>query len=241
MRIAIVSDIHGNLTALEAVISDLSETSPDLVLHGGDLAASGHRPAEVVDRIRELRWAGVRGNTDEMLWAPETFAEVSARAPKIRGLLDVLFNSIAPATRHLLGENRIEWLRKLPAEWRTGELLLLHASPNNLWQAPMPDCDEARLTETYGGCGAAVVVYGHIHRPYVRRLPDLVVANSGSAGASYDGDPRAAYLLVEDADITIRRVEYDIEAEIKDLLASNYPHAAWLAEIRRRGQYVPIS
>jgi putative phosphoesterase len=240
MRIAIVSDIHGNLTALEAVISDLKQTSPDLVLHGGDLAANGHRSAEVIDRIRELEWAGVHGNTDQMLWAPETLAEVLPRAPKIRCLLDVLFNSIAPATRDLLGENRLEWLRKLPREWRSRELLLLHASPNNLWQAPMPDCDQAGLAQTYGGCGAAMVVYGHIHRPYVRRLPHLVVANSGSAGTSYDGDARAAYLLIEDTNITIRRVEYDVESEVKDLLASNYPNAAWLAEIRRRGQYVPI-
>ena len=64
MRLAIISDIHGNLTALEAVIADLKTASPDLVVHGGDLVVGGPRPAEVIDRIRELRWAGVVGNTD---------------------------------------------------------------------------------------------------------------------------------------------------------------------------------
>lgn len=62
MRIAIVSDIHGNLTALEAVLADLRQTSPDLILHGGDLADSGSSPVEIVDRIRDLGWQGVVGN-----------------------------------------------------------------------------------------------------------------------------------------------------------------------------------
>ena len=61
MRIAIVSDIHGNLTAFEAVLADVRETSPDLILHGGDLADSGSSPAEIVDQIRDLGWQGVAG------------------------------------------------------------------------------------------------------------------------------------------------------------------------------------
>lgn len=72
MRIAIVSDIHGNLTALDAVLADLRSVAPDMVLHGGDLAHGGGRPAEVVDRIRELGWEGICGNTDEMLWTLES-------------------------------------------------------------------------------------------------------------------------------------------------------------------------
>jgi predicted phosphodiesterase len=66
MRSAIVSDIHGNLPALEAVLADLEQVRPDLVLHGGDLALGGPHPVEVVDRVRELGWAGVLGNTDEL-------------------------------------------------------------------------------------------------------------------------------------------------------------------------------
>jgi protein phosphatase len=63
MRIAIVSDIHGNRTAFEAVLADLRQTSPDLILHGGDLADAGASPVEIVDRIRDLGWQGVVGNT----------------------------------------------------------------------------------------------------------------------------------------------------------------------------------
>jgi len=239
MRLAIVSDIHGNLTALEAVIADLKTMSPDLVVHGGDLAASGPRPAEVIDRIRDLGWPGVLGNTDEMLWAPEQFDRQMNRASKLRILLEILFHEFTPATCEMLGDERVRWLRGLPHEWRNQDVALLHASPGDLWRAPMPDCDQQQLTATYGGMGAAVVVYGHIHRPYVRQVPGFVVANSGSAGTTYDGDPRAPYLLVEDHEVTIRRVEYDVESEVKPLLSSGYPRAAWLSEVRRHGKYVP--
>jgi predicted phosphodiesterase len=72
MRIAIISDIHDNLTALEAVLGDLREASPDLVLHGGDIVSGRAHSAEVVDRIRDLGWPGVFGNTDEAMTRPET-------------------------------------------------------------------------------------------------------------------------------------------------------------------------
>ena len=82
MRIAIVSDIHGNLTAFEAVLADLRETFPDLVFSGGDLADGGSSPVEIVDRVRDLGWPGVLGNTDEMLFAPESLEEFA------RGVVD---------------------------------------------------------------------------------------------------------------------------------------------------------
>ena len=69
MRVAIWSDIDGNRTAFEAVLQDPRQMSPDLILHGGDLADGGAGPAEIVDRIRDLGWRGVAGNTDEMLWS----------------------------------------------------------------------------------------------------------------------------------------------------------------------------
>lgn len=86
MRIAIVSDIHGNRTALEAVLADLRQTAPDLIFHGGDLADGGASPVEVLDQIRDLGWQGVVGNTDEMLFQPESleeFASQSAAPPSL--------------------------------------------------------------------------------------------------------------------------------------------------------------
>src|ERR1700674_3028194 len=80
MRIAIVSDIHGNRTAFEAVLADLRQTSPDLILHGGDLADGGANPTGIVDRIRELGWQGVIGNTDEMLSSSESLEEFASQS-----------------------------------------------------------------------------------------------------------------------------------------------------------------
>src|SRR5204862_7592036 len=131
---------------------------------GGDRVLGGCQPAEVLDRIEELGWPGVVGNTDEMLWRPEEQERQAGRAPKLRSYLSLLFEQHAPATVELLGDERLGRLRELPAEQRDGELLVLHAAPGDLWRAPMPDADDAELTATYGGQRARLVVYGHIHR-----------------------------------------------------------------------------
>lgn len=237
MRIAVVSDIHGSLVALEAVISDLRGHRPDLVLHGGDLVLSGPRPAEVVDRIREEGWPGVMGNTDELLWRSEELETQLQRAPRLEWLLRVLFEDLAPATCALLGEERLAWVEALPPDWRGEEICLLHASPGDLWRAPMPDADPDDFREAFGPCNAQVVVYGHIHRPFVRRVGAIAVANSGSVGMPYDGNPAASYLLVTDGVPEVHRVAYDVEREARDLHAIGYPHADWLAEVRRRAAY----
>src|SRR5437867_6811694 len=105
MRIAILSDIHGNRTAFEAALADLRETAPDLVLHGGDLADAGSSPVEVIDRLRELGWPGVIGNTDEMLCTPETFEEFAGQRPHLNNLWSVT-REAAATTRDWLGEDR---------------------------------------------------------------------------------------------------------------------------------------
>ena len=237
MQIAIVSDIHGNLAALDAVSADLARHDPDLVIHLGDVVVLGPRPAAVVDRIRELGWPGVLGNTDEMLWEPALQEEQVRRAPKLRTWLHTLFATLAPWAREHLGAERIAWLRTLPREWRHHDLLAVHASPGDLWSAPMPDAPDRTLVETYGGRGASLVAYGHIHRPYVRRLPECTIMNSGSVGLPYDGDWRASYLLLEDGVPSIRRVAYDLERALDDLRGAGYPLATWQAEVQRQGRF----
>lgn len=185
----------------------------------------------MVDRIRELGWPGVVGNTDELLWHPEQRAIQERKAPKLDGLLRLLFEDYAPASRNLLGEERIDWLRRLPDEHREGDLVLLHASPGDLWRAAPPDADDTVLIETYRSCAAATVVHGHIHLPYVRRLDGLTVANSGSVGSPFDGDPRASYLIVEDDRVQVIRVAYDIEREVATLSRSGDPGEPHVAPI----------
>jgi len=240
MRLAIVSDIHGNLTALDAVIADLERLGVDQVVQGGDLALAGCQGAEVIDRVREMGWPGIVGNTDELLWRDEDYEPRVRAAPMLRPLLRMLFREYAPAARAVLGEERIAWMRELPAEYRSEGIALVHASPGDLWRAPLPESEDSQLAAAYGRLHADTVVYGHIHRPYIRRLERFTVANSGSVGNPFDGDPRAGYLLIENDSLEIVRVAYDVEREVDLLLRSGYPDAERIAEMRRSGVFVPV-
>jgi len=236
MRVAIVSDIHGNRRAFEAVLADLRQVAPDLVVHGGDLASGGTHPADIIDQVRTLGWPGVRGNTDEMLWSPESLAEFAAKQPKLAPLLARVQETIPP-TLASIGEERLRWLEGLPSLYSQPGFSLVHASPEDLWRAPMPNASDDELRSTYASLGAQIVVYGHIHRPYIRRVQAMTVANTGSVSQSYDGDRRASYLVIDGESITIHRVEYDVESEAEELLRSGLPHAEWLARILLAGRY----
>src|SRR5215467_5585737 len=130
MRLATVSDIHGNRTALQAVLADLKQVSPDLIIHGGDLAASGSHDPEVVDQIRSLGWPGVVGNTDEMLWKPERLVQIGAQSPAIKKLLDALADRI-PIMRASLGDERVQWLKSLPLRYANESVTVVHAGPDD--------------------------------------------------------------------------------------------------------------
>jgi len=237
MRIAVVSDIHGNRTAFEAVLEDLRRTAPDLILHGGDLSDGGSSPAEIVDQIRDLGWPGVMGNTDEMLSRPESLDEFASQSPKLRSLFAVIAE-MAAASRERLGEGRIAWLRSLPRAQLYQQLAVVHASSESPWRAPSFDATDEELKLIYEPLGAPIAVHGHIHRPYIRNISGITVANSGSVSLSYDGDPRASYLLLDEFTLTIRRVSYDIDREIRALRASAMPYADWIAQILKSATFV---
>ena len=234
MRIAILSDIHGNRTAFEAVMADLRETAPDLILHGGDLADAGAGPVEIVDRIRDLGWQGVVGNTDELLFRPESLEEFASQSAAPPSLWKAI-REMAAATRAMLGEERIAWLRGLARVQIEGAIALVHASPGSLWRAPTPEATDAELESVYGPLGQPISVYAHIHRPYIRSVTspqgrEKFVVNTGSVSLSYDGDRRSSYLLLDGASPTIRRVEYDLEKELKALSSCGLPHVDWIAK-----------
>ena len=232
MRIAIVSDIHGNLTALEAVIVDLKNVGADLIVQAGDLVG-GSRNAQVIDLVRERSWAGVYGNAEEMLWMPEQVAR-NVPGDQFNRLRNVVLNETIPFIREAIGTERLDWLRNLPTQWALNNALtVLHAAPDDVWHSPWSTASDEDFEAVYGPLGSGTVVYGHIHYPFVRRLSSFTVANSGSLSFSYDGDPRAAYVLIDEGEIVIRRVEYDVEEEIRWLADAHYPDADWIAQIYR--------
>jgi putative phosphoesterase len=237
MRIAIVSDIHGNRRALDSVLADLRNVAPDLIVHGGDLSSGGARPAEIIDQIESLGWPGVRGNTDEMLHAPNRLTEFAATLPQLAAVFERVQDSI-PWTVAKLGKDRLAWLEKLPTQFVREDLTLVHASPNDCWRAPLPNATEDEFRNVYASLNAKTVVYAHIHVPFIRHFDGWTIANTGSVSQSYDGDTRASYLVIDKETLTTRRVEYDVHAEVDDLLKSGIPHAVWMAKILLAGNYV---
>jgi putative phosphoesterase len=232
MRVAVVSDIHGNLTAFEAVLADVRQCSPDLVLHGGDLADGGSSPVEIVDHIRSLGWPGVMGNTDEMLVQPDSLEEF-ARQSSAPPILWNVIRQIASATRSSLGEERLAWMSELPRLKIHEDFALVHATPESCWRTPPAEATDAELENLYGSLRRSIVIFGHTHRPFVRCIagqPRLLI-NTGSVGLSFDGDPRASYLILDESTPSIRRVDYNVEKELKALASCGLPGAKWTAKM----------
>jgi diadenosine tetraphosphatase ApaH/serine/threonine PP2A family protein phosphatase len=182
-----------------------------------------------VDRIRDFGWQGVLGNTDEVLFAPESLEEFASQSSAPPSLWAAVRETVE-WTRRVLGDERITWLRGLPRVHIHGPMALVHASPESTWRSPGMDASDAELETVYGPLGRPVAVYGHVHCSYIRKVSRMIVANTGSVSLSYDGDPRAAYLLLDDATPSIRRVEYDVDAELKALSTCGFPHADWIAK-----------
>jgi putative phosphoesterase len=238
MRIAFLSDIHGNHTALRAVVADLDRFAPDQVVIGGDLVGAGGRLADIVDLIHDRGWPCIAGNTDEMLWEPERIDALAARLPQMNKLWDMIRDDIRIA-RRALGKGRLAWLKGLPERWMNQGFAVVHASPGDKWTSPAADAPDDKFLAAYSSLARPVVVFGHLHIPFVRRIDALTIANSGSVGMPQDGDPRASYLIADGADVSIRRVGYDVEAEVRSRVAEGYPHSAWIGAILRSGTFQP--
>jgi putative phosphoesterase len=198
MRIAVFSDVHGNLSALEAVLADIEARRPDHLICGGDLAFGGPAPEEAVARVVALRIPCVRGNTDEWLTP-------GAVAPE----------PISAWTRGRLSEGSRRYLAGLPLEHRVNDLLVVHATPWSVSDVVPKGAGPARLRDLLARGRATVVVYGHIHEAWIGHGPEGgLVVNTGSVGFPFDGDPRASYALLERTgagwSVELRRVSYDV-------------------------------
>ena len=163
-----------------------------------------------------------------MLFRPQSFTDFAARTPAVQAMAAVI-EEVAAVARDELGSQRLDWLAVLPMRQVHAPLALVHASPDSTWLAPAPDAGDAEMEKVYKPLNQPIAVYAHLHRSFVRGVGGMTVINTGSVSLSYDGDRRAAYLLLDDSRPEIRRVEYDVEQEIKDLNERAIPHADWIA------------
>ena len=202
MLYAILSDIHGNLHALNTVLEDIQHRHPDRIICLGDLVGYGAYPGEVIDRCREICHVILAGNHDH--------AAV--------GLTDIsVFNPYAHQaalwTRQQLTHDHLQFLRERPYTHLERRLLFSHASPTHpeqwFYVFSDGDADQAMAGTT---CGTAFI--GHTHVPRDHRTSHGRLINVGSVGQPRDGDPMAAYTLYDDetGERKLVRLEYDITA-----------------------------
>jgi diadenosine tetraphosphatase ApaH/serine/threonine PP2A family protein phosphatase len=174
------------------------------------------------------------GNTDEMLVQPDSLEKFASQSSAPPVLWD-LVRQIASATRDSLSGERLAWLSDLSHVQTQDDLALVHATPESCWRTPPTEATDAELEKSYGSLGRPIVIFGHTHRPHIRRVagqPRFLI-NSGSVGLSYDGDPRASYLILDSGIPLIRRIEYNVEKELKALAICGLPGAEWTAKMLR--------
>jgi putative phosphoesterase len=235
MRIAVLSDIHGNLLALDACLADLeSQGSADAIVIAGDLCLGGPKPKKVLQRLEEIGASCIRGNTDRYLSEDspgENFE--AAEAAQIAW------------TRRDVGERWLSWLKELPFAMRIGEdenqLLIVHANPKSDDEHIWPDADETALQRLIGDERATAIAFGHLHLPYVRAWHGKLLVNVSSAGLPKDGDPRAGYAIFAERDggweVKHRRVLFDVKKVATQLADCGIPESAELIATLRRHRY----
>lgn len=225
MRLALLSDIHGNLHALEAVLADAGALGAEAYLCLGDLAFHGPEPAACVERVQSLGCPVVRGNCDRWVahhWqAPPdaVLAKLWEQNPRPSQLSQIMEQSAWVQGR--LSPDQVAYLGSLPGEFRYDAgglgLLAVHASPGEDLRGIAPDLPADKLDSlVQGAAGSAALLFGHTHQQWLRCYQGLYLINPGSIGSPYDGDLRAAYALLELRDgalgVQLRRVPYDTEA-----------------------------
>jgi predicted phosphodiesterase len=220
VRIALVTDVHGNLPALEAVLADARAQGCAAVWDGGDVVGYLPWPGECVDRLRQIGAVGVMGNYDrKVLRTPQRRERWLARKDPLKA------RTLIWAWQHLDAAARQELaLRPQTVRWELAgrRVLLCHASPLSLKEALTPATTPQRWRTLAAAADAQVVLHGHIHLPQAHRVPGTLFYTPGPVGRPQDGDPRAAYAVLEVTAgglmLRRRRVAYDtgvVAAEIR--------------------------
>ncbi|MBA3876439.1 MAG: hypothetical protein C0498_05795 [Anaerolinea sp.] len=244
-RIAVFSDVHGNVVALEAVRKAIKKEKPDAILVAGDHALNGPDPAATIDALRAMEADGavvVQGNTDI---AVADFDYAAAFPWMADGVPDAM--QIAAEWAHdALDDAQLDWLRRLPSERRIRleETLVLvtHASPGSQTAGFDRDLDAGVTLERLSRTDARIICCGHTHLPEIRDFGWKQIVNDGSAGYVFDGDPTASWALVtldgETVTAEVRRTEFDALAVANAISARGLPGDVYRAATVRTGKLV---
>jgi predicted phosphodiesterase len=250
-RIAAISDIHGNVQALQAVQKAVNAARPDYVAICGDLLMNGPDPAGSLALVQELERAGayvILGNTDLAV----ADGDFTAAFPWFSEGAPDSYRRAAEWARDQIGDEGVDYIRHLPSERRLrvvddgstdGALVLFcHASPGSLTDGLPADLDPVVTIDRLSKTDAKVIVCGHTHIPEVRQFGWRTIVNAGSAGYVFDGDPTASWAMIEiDEDgirAEIHRTSYDVMAASGAVSARGLPGDVYRAATIRTGKLV---
>lgn len=246
LKVALISDIHGNVLALDAALAAISSHDVDRIAILGDLVQNGPRPAETIERVMELDAAGamvIAGNTDIAV----ADGDFSAAYPWLDEVPDG-HRAAAEWARDLLSDAQLDYLRRLPAERRLepGDdslVLFCHGSPGSQTSGLPADLDAAITVQRVTRTDARVICCGHTHIADVRELGRKLIVNPGSCGYAFDESPDACWALLEVGDgkepsATLHRASYDAQAAAEEVSERGLPSDVYRAAAIRTGRFV---
>lgn len=236
MRVAFLSDIHGNAVALEAVLRDIKSKNVDQIAVLGDIAYRGPEPQRSIELVRGLNAKVIKGNADE--WTVRGVKQGEVPADKL-----AMMNRERDWIVERLCRAELEFLQGLPEQLDLElsdsiKAHAFHATPDSLFEVVLPDAPSQVMTEKLIRTSDAVLyVYAHIHLPYIRYTGGKCIVNTGSVGLPFDGLTKASYAIVEaDEDrfsVTIERVSYDIERVVAQYKDGDYPNWEAMSRVVR--------
>ncbi|WP_112181975.1 MULTISPECIES: metallophosphoesterase [Paraliobacillus] len=232
MKIAFISDVHGNAIALDAVLNDIRKKEVDKIVVLGDLAYRGPEPKRSIDLIKNLNTTVIKGNADDWIVRGVRKGEVPDAA------LDKM-NEERDWSVAQLSQADIAYLEKLPTEtlFEENDIVFhgFHATPNSLFDAVLPNATDEMIESELMKKVADVYLYGHIHKSYIRTINGKMIINLGSVGLPFDGITKASYALVDVQDgsvsASIEKVSYDFEKTIDKYKEVNYPNIELMKNI----------
>ena len=228
VRLALFSDVHANLPALDAVLADIARNAVDATYALGDLVGYAPWPNEVLERLQAEGIPSVMGNYDDGTGFDRDECGCAYIDPTEKALGD---RSFAWTKDHTSEANKT-WLRSLPPTIRLDadghRILLVHGSPRRINEYLYEDKPDATFARIADGADADVIVCGHTHQPYTKQVGPTLFVNDGSAGKPKDGDARSCWALLETSPaavrVDLRRVAYDVEAAARAVETSDLPH-----------------
>jgi putative phosphoesterase len=241
MRLAILSDIHANLHALQAVWQDVNAQRPDRVYCLGDLVGYGAHPNEVIAFLKAQEVPTVLGNYDEGVGFDLDDCGCAYRTAEERRRGD---ESLQWTRAHTTPDHKA-YLRGLAPNIRLEDmrphLLLVHGSPRKINEYVFEDRPQATFERLAALAGTDLLLFGHTHLPYQKRIERTLFVNAGSVGKPRGGDSRAVYVMVNltiDPSVEFRRVEYDVEGAAAAVRGSGLPPV--FAELLLSGGVEPL-